>query len=116
MSLNQTPDMDDNLFTPGEKKNTKKKGLKPIWNQKLQAESGSSEDEESDSDDDQNQVISDQPTVQYQFKFDDDAPLGWWSALKVVVRYLSNQMTKHQGAFKIGILTVFLTVMVITFL
>ena len=38
------------------------------------------------------------------------------SSLSVVINYLRNQIAKQPGAFKIGIFTVFLTVMVITFL
>ena len=39
-----------------------------------------------------------------------------WSSLKVIFNYLRNQNSKQPAAFKIGIFTVFLTVMVITFL
>ena len=36
--------------------------------------------------------------------------------LKVIVNYVRTQSAKEAGAFKIGIFTVFLTVMVIAFL
>ena len=38
------------------------------------------------------------------------------SVLKVIVTYVRTQSAKEAGAFKIGIFTVFLTVMVIAFL